>query len=186
MNLNKYVSECIIDHPNLYYYSTFKRSQLEVLDSIFNTIGNGMAWHTETGTMVELEWVESNKFVSNRWVCWGKIYKPIYEGEIITSDNFNRVMKKLLPNIDPPTSEFTPYGTLYGGSLHYLPNNIEKSWLEGTNIIYNAIYEFYVNGNDDNRNDVGYKGNNKADNTKQLNSLKIIKKRLDVLNKEIL
>ena len=181
MNLHRYISECIITYPNLYYHNTFKRSQLEVLDDTFNVIGNDMTWHKETGTMIELRLVDNKEFTSEGWTCWGKTNELSCGGEIITSDNFDRITKKLLYDIKPSTSEFTPYSILHKGALHHLPDNIEKSWLEGANIIYDTLYEFYSKGLNDKRNHFLYKDRGKVDNIKQLNLLEVIRERLNVL-----
>lgn len=198
MNLNKYISMQLINYPYLYYFNTFKRAQLEVLNQIFNTVGNGLGWHKETGTMVEIGWAEFNEYISSSWVCIGKLNEPKFSKEIITSDNYSSIMKKLPPYINsrslanlnitpgekptPLTKEFTPYSVMYNGKLQYLPDNIEKSWLEGANIIYKETLNFYLDGKDDKRIMLSYKKREKLSNKLQLSVLAKIKHRLNFLN----
>lgn len=136
MNLEKQITKNILEWPILFLHRTFKNSRLFVLDHLFNIVGNGYTWHKESGQIQILDEKVKEKNVPEITMT-EKNFK-----ELTKNINKSETAYHFYKN-DIGCEVFIPYPINYKGNLHYIPDNIENSWLKGAEEILIANQNFY-------------------------------------------
>ena len=150
MKFEEAFSRSLYKYPGLFYNKSWKRCRQLVMDLMFVVIGNGYAWHDETGEMVISDEAEHEYYVEGEgWRARGELNEtpPKY---ILTKKNF-KVAKKdaseedkdLFKRLWRKTNPWVTYGVDSGGKICYLPDNIEDSWLQAAKEMLGYLREFY-------------------------------------------
>lgn len=90
MKFEEALSKSLGQYPSLYYQETWKHTRQSVLDSFLLVIGNGMAWHKETGQLVDLEFAADREYADG-WQASGKLTETL-PTLMFTEDNIDDIL----------------------------------------------------------------------------------------------